>query len=80
MRYYEFNFHFGKFQRRIEKGLFFCKHDYNKQKEALEIFEVKGKNAEERAYKWLSKVLSEGFTIEVYTGRMYGLCRVVNVL
>lgn len=80
MRYYEFNYNFCKFQRRIEKGLIFCKHDYSKQQEALEIFEVKGKNAEEKAYQWLRKVLSEGFTIEVFTGRMYGRCKVVNVL
>lgn len=80
MRFYEFNFHFCKFQRRIEKGLIFCKHDYSKQQEALETFEVKGKNVEERAFQWLKKVLDEGFTVEVFTGRMYGRCTVVNVL
>lgn len=80
MRYYEFAFNFCKFQRRIEKGLIFCKHDYDKQQEAFEICEVKGKDAEEKAYQWIKKAIDEGFTIEVFTGSMYGRCRVCNVL
>lgn len=67
-------------QRPIRKGLIFCKHDFDKQQEAIEVFEVKGKNGEERAIKWIEKALSDGFSVEIYTGHMFGRCSVVGIL